>query len=256
MLTSRVIPCLLNHDGALVKTIKFKKFNYIGDPLNTVQIFNNLEVDELVFLDITASKNKHEPDYPLISDMAGECFMPLAYGGGVKTIEQMKKIFSLGIEKIIICSEALNNPDFITEAANLFGSQSVVVSIDVKKNLLGKYEICGVSGTKNTKIDPVEFAKKMEIAGAGEILLNSIDQDGMMEGYDLDLINMVSKVITIPLIACGGAGVYKDLGQAVEVGAQAVAAGSLFVYQKKNRAVLVHYPTQEDMIHIFDKENR
>lgn len=256
MLTTRVIPCLLNHEGALVKTIKFKNFNYIGDPLNTVQIFNNLEVDELVFLDITASKNNREPDYALISDMAGECFMPLAYGGGVKTIKQMKKIFNLGIEKIIICSEALNNPDFITEAANLFGSQSVVVSIDVKKNIWGKYEVCGVSGIKNAKLDPVEFAQKMEIAGAGEILLNSIDRDGVMEGYDLDLIKLVSKAITIPLIACGGAGVYTDLSKAVKAGAQAVAAGSLFVYQKKNRAVLVHYPVEEDMKQIFGKENR
>lgn len=256
MLTTRVIPCLLNHDGALVKTIKFNQFNYIGDPLNTIQIFNNLEVDELVFLDITASYNNHEPDYDLIEQMASECFMPLSYGGGIKNIAQMKKIFSLGIEKIIICSEALTNSSLIHDAAVLFGSQSIVVSIDVKKNLWGKYEVYGVSGTKNTKIDPVAFAQEMENVGAGEILLNSIDQDGVMEGYDLELIKSVSSAINIPLIACGGAGVYQDLNKAVKAGASAVAAGSLFVYQKKNRAVLVHYPTEEDMVQIFVKENR
>lgn len=256
MLATRVIPVLLKHRKALVKTIKFGKFNYIGDPLNTIQIFNNLEVDELVFLDITATKENREPDYTLIADLASECFMPLTYGGGVKTLDQMKKIFSLGVEKVVICSAAYEHPDLIKEAASLFGAQSVVVSIDVKKDLWGKYEVATVSGTYKTKIGPVEFAKKMEKEGAGEIFLNSIDQDGVMAGYDLELIKMVSEAVSVPLIACGGAGEYQDLNNAVKAGASGVAAGSLFVYQNKNRAVLVNYPTEGDMEEIFGKGKR
>lgn len=255
MLTTRVIPVLLKRRKALVKTIKFNKFNYIGDPLNTIQIFNNLEVDELAFLDITASKEGREPDYELISEMASECFMPLAYGGGVKTVEQMKKIFSLGIEKIIICSEALDNPDLIKKAASLFGNQSIVVSIDVYKNFWGKYEVATVSGTNKTKIDAFDFAKQMEAAGAGEIIINSIDNDGQMKGYDLELIKMISEQVSVPVIACGGAGVYQDLQKAVKAGASAVAAGSLFVYQNANRNVLINYPDEQDMRDIFGKES-
>jgi len=251
MLTTRVIPVLLKRRKALVKTIKFGKFNYIGDPLNTIQIFNNLEVDELVFLDITATKEDREPDYDLIEQMAAECFMPLAYGGGVKTVDQMKKIFSLGVEKIVICSEAFENPDFIKEASSHFGAQSIVVSVDVKKNFWGKYEIATRSGTKKIAQDPVEFAENMEKMGVGEIFLNSIDEDGQMNGYDLDLIKMVSEKVTVPLIASGGAGVYEDLKKAVDAGAQAVAAGSLFVYQNKNRQVLINYPDEQDMKQIF-----
>lgn len=256
MLATRVIPVLLKHRKALVKTIKFNKFNYIGDPLNTIQIYNNLAVDELIFLDITATQEDREPDYELIADMASECFMPLAYGGGVRTVEQMKKIFSLGVEKIIICSEAYNNPDFISQAANLFGNQSIVVSIDVRKNIWREYAIATISGTHKTKTGPIEFAKLMEEKGAGEIFLNAIDQDGQMKGYDLDLIKMVAEAITIPLVACGGAGVYQDLNRAFKAGAQAVAAGSLFVYQNSNRAVLVNYPTENDMEQIFGKGKR
>lgn len=254
MLTIRVIPCLLKHNRSLVKTINFKKFNYIGDPLNTVKIFNNLEVDELMLLDITATKEKKSPDFDLIQQIATECFMPLTYGGGVCSIYDMKKIFSLGVEKIVICSYAFENPNFITQATNIFGSQSVVVSIDIKKNILGKYEVYTHSGTKNTKLDPILYAKIIEKAGAGEILLNSIDNDGKMEGYNLEIIKSLSKSIKIPLVVCGGAGNYKDLSKAVKWGASAVAAGSLFVYQNKNKAVLVNYPTENDMKKIFKKK--
>lgn len=251
MLLTRVIPCLLKKDGALVKTINFKKFNYIGDPINTMQIYNNLLVDEIVLLDISASKENKKPDLDLIKDVASECFMPLSYGGGIKSMKDLKKIFSLGVEKVIICSAAVLNPELISESSKDYGNQSIVVAIDVKKNIWGRYQVMALSGTYRTKFHPVDFAKKMESLGAGEILLNSIDQDGKMQGYDLELINQVSKAVNIPVIACGGAGEYKDLKKAVNAGASAVAAGSLFVYQKRNRSVLVNYPTQEEIRKIF-----
>ncbi len=248
MLMTRVIPSLLKRGLSLVKTVQYHDFTYIGDPLNTIQIYNNLMVDELAFLDIEATIKGKKPDFKLIKDLASQCFMPLAYGGGIKNLTDMKKIFTLGVEKIIICSYAVENPDFITKAAQLFGSQSIVVSIDARKNFWGKYEIFTASGTEPAKIDPCTFAKLMEEKGAGEILLNSIDRDGTFKGYDVNLIREVTKNLSIPVIACGGAGGLGDLKSAVRAGASAVAAGSLFVYQRPNReSVLINYPSQEEL---------
>jgi len=253
MLRIRIFPCLLLNNSALVKTIKFGNPQYIGDPINTVRIYNEMEVDELVFLDITATLKNKKPPFDIISQIAGECFMPFAYGGGIKDLKDIKKIFSLGAEKVVINSYAVKNPRFISEAADLYGSQSIVVSIDVKKNVLGKYNLYSRSGKKPTKLDPVEFAVHMEEMGAGEIFLNSIDRDGTMDGYDIVLIKKVSEAISIPLIACGGAGKYEDIGKAVKAGASAVAAGSIFIYQGKNRSVLINFPAREEQEEILTR---
>lgn len=252
MLKVRVMPCLLLQKGKLVKTINFKRPNYIGDPVNAVKIYNDKEVDELVFLDIRAT-SEAQIDFQKIKEIASECFMPLTYGGGVRSIDNMKKVYSLGVEKIVICSYAVENPDFITKAAKIFGNQSVVVAIDTKKNLWGKDEVIIHSGAKPTKIDPVGFAKKMENLGAGEIFLNSIDRDGTFSGYDTKLINAIAKTITIPLIVCGGAGGIKDFQKAVASGASAVAAGSLFVYFRNHTdGVLINYPNHEELREVRD----
>lgn len=254
MLTKRAIPCLLLKNSALVKTTRFEDANYIGDPLNAIQIYNNLEVDELILLDITATNENRRPPFEVFSQVASECFMPFACGGGIKNIEDIKKIFNLGAEKVVICTQAVENPSLIKEASDLFGSQSIVVSIDVKKNRAGKYEVYIKSGAKSTGLNPVEFAVKMEQTGAGEIFLNSIDQDGMMTGYDTELIKMVSGVIKVPLIACGGAGRIEDLGMATKAGASAAAAGSLFVYQGPNRAVLINFPSHDELQSVFTRQ--
>lgn len=248
MLKTRVIPILLLKNQGLVKTTKFKEPKYIGDPLNTVKIFNEKEVDELIIVDITASVENKKINFKLISEIASECFMPLCYGGAIKTLEEIKELFSLGIEKVAINSYAVENPSFIKSAAELFGNQSIVVSIDYKRNFLGKYEIFTHGGTINKKIDPVIYAQKMAELGAGEILLNSIDRDGTMQGYDIDLIKRVSESVNIPVIACGGAGKLDDFTDAVKKGqASAVAAGSMFVYQGKHKAVLISYPAQTEL---------
>lgn len=244
MLKTRVIPCLLLKNRGLVKTIKFKDPKYVGDPINAVKIFNEKEVDELLFLDITATVENRKPNFSIISDIASESFMPFGYGGGVKDLNDMKELFNLGVEKVIINSYAVENPEFIKRAADLFGSQSVVVSIDVKKTLIGKYEVFTYGGKKNTKLEPVKFAIKMQEMGAGEIFLNSIDRDGTMQGYDIELIKNVSQSLSVPVIACGGAGKIEDFAEAVKKGgASAVAAGSMFVFHGKHRAVLINYPS-------------
>jgi imidazole glycerol-phosphate synthase subunit HisF len=243
MLKTRVIPCLLLRNHGLVKTLKFKEPKYVGDPVNAVKIFNEKEVDELSLLDITATIERRKPDFSLIRDIASECFMPLSYGGGIRSIEDIKEIFALGAEKVIINSYAFENPNFISEASSLFGSQSIVVSIDVKKRFQNKYETYICSGTKTTGLDPISFAVKMASLGAGEIFLNSIDRDGTQQGYDLDLIRRMTAVLDIPVIACGGAGSLEDFADAVhKAGASAVAAGSFFVFHGKHRAVLISYP--------------
>lgn len=248
MLKTRVMPCLLLRNRGLVKTVKFKTPAYIGDPINTIRIFNEKEVDELILLDITATVENKEVNYQIISEVASECFMPLTYGGGIKTVESAKKIFSIGVEKIAINASAVENPCFIKEMADVFGSQSVVVSIDVKKTLLGKYLVFAKGGRESTKNDPVEWAKNAENLGAGEILLTSIDRDGTFEGYDIELIRRVSSAVNIPVIACGGAGKIDDLADAVsQGGAAAVAAGSMVVYQGINRAVLINFPTRKEL---------
>lgn len=248
MIRTRVIPCLLLKGQGLVKTVKFANPKYIGDPINAVKIFNEKEVHELVFLDITASIEQRYPRTDYISDIASECFMPLGYGGGIRTVKQAEEIFNRGVEKIIINSYAVENPSFIHELANLFGSQSIVVSIDVKKNFFGNYQTYTHGGKMKTQWDPVTWAKEAEKLGAGEIFLNSIDNDGVMLGYDIPLIKSVSESVSIPVIACGGAGTVEDFEKAVHYGgASAVAAGSMFVYYGKHRAVLINFPSDEEL---------
>jgi cyclase len=248
MLMTRVMPCLLLKDGALVKTVKFKDPGYIGDPINAIRIYNEKEVDELIFLDITATIEKREPPYKVLSEIASECFMPVTYGGGVQDVETIRKLLSLGIEKVAINSHAVTRPEFIRAAAEKFGSSTIVVSIDVRKRLFGRYEVAIHGGRKGTGLDPVEFAIKMEQMGAGEILLNSIDRDGTQEGYDIELIKSVTSAVGVPLIACGGAGKIDDFRAAVkEGGASACAAGSMLVYFGRNRAVLINFPEREKL---------
>jgi len=242
------MPCLLLKGRSLVKTVKFKDPAYIGDPINAVRIYNEKEVDELIFLDITATTAGKEPPYQVLHEIASECFMPVAYGGGIRRLEQIRDILNLGIEKVIINSYAFEDPGFISQAAEQFGSQAIVASIDVRKRLFGKYEVYTHSGRKATGLDPVIWAQKMEAMGAGEIMLTSIDRDGTQEGYDIDLVKKVSAAVNIPLIACGGAGKVEDFGLAVkEGGASACAAGSMVVYYGRNRAVLINFPTRQEL---------
>lgn len=247
------MPCLLLRGTGLVKTIKFNDPTYVGDPRNAIKIFNEKEVDELVLLDITATIEKREPNYNLISEITSECFMPLTYGGGIRDLHHIEKILKLGVEKVSINSYAVENPEFITRAAEAFGSQTVVVSIDVKSSPKGKNETYIYGGRKNIGLDPVIFARQMENAGAGDILLNSIDRDGTMKGYDLDMIRRVTEAIRIPVIACGGASSIEDIGKAVkEGGASAAAAGSMFVFHGRHRAVLISFPKYKELERIFN----
>jgi len=252
MVLTRVIPCLLLKGRGLVKTVRFKDPTYLGDPINIVKIFNDKEVDELLFLDIAATIENRKPPYKLLEEIAGECFMPLGYGGGIRDLEDIRTILNLGVEKISINSYAVENPFFIRAAADYAGSQSVIVSMDVKKDLRGRYEILTRGGRKATGLNPVKFAVEMEKQGAGELLLNSIDRDGMMQGYDIELIKLVTGAVGIPVVACGGAGKAEDLADAVKRGgASAAAAGSLFVFQGARRAVLISYPTSEELRSAF-----
>lgn len=246
MLRPRIIPCLLIHKGGLVKTERFGSPKYVGDPLNAVRIFNEKEVDELIVVDIDASRHGHAPNEALIADLAAECRMPLCYGGGVKTIQQIERLISLGVEKVAISSAAIDNPSLISAAAERVGSQSVVVVIDVKATgLLQRLEVVTLNATKRTGLSPVEVARRSEDLGAGEIVLNSVDRDGQMQGYDLKLIEQVRKEIRVPLTVLGGAGSFDDIRQLVSryslIGA---AAGSLFVFKGKYRAVLINYPSR------------
>lgn len=243
----RIIPALLLHKGGLIKSVKFKDYKYVGDPINAVKIFNEKEVDEIAIIDIDASRERRGPDIKKIAEIASEAFMPMAYGGGISRIEQIKEIYYNGIEKVILNNAAVKNPALITEAARLFGSQSVVVSIDVKKHLFKGVKVYSDNGKTNTGFSATEFAKQMENAGAGEILLNNIDRDGMYSGYDLHLIRDVSQSVRIPVIAMGGASSLEDFKEAVEHGASAVAAGSMFVFQRPHNAVLISYPTQHEL---------
>lgn len=248
MLIPRVMPCLLLKDGALVKTVKFKNPSYIGDPINAVRIYNEKEVDELIFLDITATPENRKPPLKALSEIASECFMPVAYGGGVRDLNDIETIFKLGIEKVALNSYAVSNPDFVRAAADKFGSQAVVVSIDVLINKKGQYEVYTQGGQKATGFDPVQYAVKMADIGAGEILLTSIDRDGTQSGYDINLIKSVTSAVNIPVIACGGAAKVSDFSAAVKQGgASACAAGSMVVYFGRNRAVLINFPERQEL---------
>lgn len=249
----RLIPCLLLRDRGLVKTVKFKHPTYLGDPINAVKIFNDKEVDELVVLDVTATREGRGPAIDFLREIASECFMPLSYGGGIRNPDEARAIVNVGIEKVIINSEAVKNPLLVRQIADVLGSSSVVVSIDVKKNWRGRYAVCIESGTRATGLDPVRFAAQMVQMGAGEILLSSIERDGTMRGYDLNLIKQVASAVDIPVIACGGAATIQDLVRAIRQGkACAAAAGSLFVFQGKHRAVLINYPPQDEIRAAFD----
>lgn len=255
MLHPRIIPCLLIHNKGLVKTVKFKDPKYVGDPINAVRIFNEKEVDELMVIDIDASSNNSEPDYKMIQNLASECRMPLCYGGGIKTVEQAQHIFSLGVEKIAISSAALENPALIGQVAERVGNQSVIVVLDIKKKFLSnKYEIWSHNATKGTGKDPVEFSKQCESLGAGEIVINSIDQDGTMKGYDFNLIDKIRESITVPMTILGGAGTINDIGELIERhGIIGAAAGSLFVFKGKYRAVLINYPNKTEKEQLIQK---
>ena len=244
----RVIPVLLIQNGGLVKSIQFKKHQYVGDPINAVKIFNEKEVDEIVILDISATQAKRAPNIQQIAEITGEAFMPLAYGGGITSLEEIKEILYEGAEKVVLNTSALDDPQLISRAAQRFGNQSIVVSIDVHKNWLGQYKVYRNNGTKNTSLNPVELAMQVAELGAGEIMLTSIDRDGTFGGYDLDLLKQVTQAVNIPVIACGGAAELSDFQQAVAIGgASAVAAGSMFVYQRPHRAVLISYPAQQEL---------
>jgi len=244
----RVIPVLLLKDDGLVKTVRFKKPNYIGDPINAVKIFNEKEVDELAFLDIEATKLNKDPDYIKIEEIASECFMPLAYGGGIHTLDQIKKVFAIGVEKVILNSAILKNPEMIRQAAKIYGNQSLAASVDVKKDVFGKYACYSVSGSKKIKQKLTDYTKFIEEIGFGEIILTSIDREGTFSGYDIDLIKTVTDSVNIPVVANGGASDHSGFKDAVlKGGASAVAAGSVFVYKSKNKGILINYPSQEDL---------
>lgn len=243
----RIIPSLLIQNGGLVKSVRFKNHVYVGDPVNTVRIFNDKEVDEIVILDITATKKKEGPNVGLISQIASECFMPMAYGGGIKNLDEIKRLVSAGVEKVIINAAAVANPSLISQAAQYLGSQSVVVSIDVRKNFWGSAKVFVDGGRTNTDMHPLIFAKQMEELGAGEVLLTSIEREGTFSGFDLELIKAVSSGLTIPVVAHGGASSVDDFRAAIKNGASAVAAGSMFVFQGPHRAVLVSYPNQKEL---------
>lgn len=252
MLRIRVIPCLLLHKGGLVKTTQFKNPQYVGDPINVVRIFNEFEVDELVFLDIGATINQSSPPFKQIQQIASECFMPIAYGGGINNLEDVRQILASGVEKIIVNSYAAKNPSFITQIASTFGSQSVVVSVDVMKSFTGSYYVRTHSGTRTIRKDLITFVKEIESSGAGEILLTSIKQEGTWRGFDVELIRRISESVSLPLIAHGGAGSIADLKNAVEQGkASAVAVGSMVVYQGKDLGVLVSFPPRKELEEIF-----
>jgi cyclase len=248
MLRPRIIPCLLVKNRGLVKTIKFAAPKYVGDPINAVKIFNEKEVDELIVLDIDASVQFKEPDYVMIKNLAKECRMPLTYGGGVKTVEHAKRIIGLGVEKVAISSCAIEKPEIISQIAAVLGSQSVVVVMDVKKNQInGNYEIWTCNGSKLTDKRPSEFARKVESLGAGEIVINSIDNDGVMKGYDLALVRIIRESINLPITVLGGASSLRDIGELINTfGIVGAAAGSLFVFKGIYRAVLINYPSRTE----------
>ena len=254
MAIPRVIPVLLLKNNGLVKTTQFKDSKYVGDPLNAVKIFNEKEVDELIFLDILATPENKKPPLDFLKQVAEECFMPLSYGGGITTVDEIRDILKVGVEKVIINTHAVEHPEFAKKAVERYGSSTICISIDVKKNFWGKYEIHTRGGKHNTKIDPVKFAIEMDQAGVGEIMINSIDRDGMMKGYDLDLVSRITKEVGMPVIACGGAASLDDFSGAIhQSGAAAVAAGSMFVFHGKHRAVLISYPEQADLKKIFNQ---
>ena len=248
MLKIRIFPCLLLKDQGLVKTVQFKNPTYIGDPINAVRIFNTKQVDELLLLDITATSQNKRVNLPLIEKIAKECYMPLTVGGAIQSLDDIQAVLNAGAEKVAINSAAINNPALIKQASDKFGSQAMIVSMDVKKDSKGDYAVYSHCHEKILPLDPIAFAQKMQQAGAGEILINAVDQDGMMQGYDLDMVKSITTRVNIPVIACGGCGHVEDFTKViVDAGAAAAAAGSLFVYHGKRRAVLINFPDKDEL---------
>lgn len=255
MLRPRIIPCLLVHNKGLIKTVKFQDPKYVGDPLNAVKIFNEKEADELMVLDIDATVEKREPDYKMIENLATECRMPLCYGGGIKTAQQAQRIFNLGVEKIALSSAVVNNPGLVTEIAEQVGAQSVVVVLDIRKKMFGGYVNYIENSKKKTKINLNKFIIQLQDMGVGEIVINSIDDDGVMKGYNFELIDKIKPLIKVPLTVLGGAGSIDDMAKLIEAyGIIGVAAGSLFVFKGKYRAVLINYPNPDEKNVLF-KDN-
>jgi cyclase len=253
MFLPRIIPVLLLKGKGLVKTVKFKEPKYIGDPINAVKIFNDLKTDELIFLDISASKESRTISIDLVKDIGDEAFMPFGVGGGIKSTTQIEYLLKAGAEKVIINTNAILNPALIEEASRVFGSQSIVVSLDVRKTLFGKYECWIKDGSENTKVHPVDLAKKAEALGAGELIINSIDLDGVMNGYNIELVKSIADIISIPVVACGGAGNLEHLKQGYfEGNAHALAAGSMFVFHGPRKAVLINYPSKCELKQLFN----
>ena len=248
MFRPRIIPVLLLKGKGLVKSVRFKDFRYIGDPINAVRIFNDLKADELVFLDITATRENRTISVDFVKNVGEEANMPFAAGGGIKTIENIRSVIGAGAEKVVIGTRAVEQPEFIREASERFGSSTITVCIDVKKSFFGKEQVWTLNGSKSSGISPVEFACLMEKNGAGELIIQSIEKDGTMEGYDLNLIRKISEAVNIPVVALGGAGTHEDLRKGyLEGSASALAAGSMFVYHGERRAVLVNYPEQDEL---------
>lgn len=247
MLTARAIPCLLLQDERLVKTIQFRNPNYVGDPVNAIKIYNDKELDEILVLDIGTATGDREPSWSLLEDISGECFVPLAYGGGIRNLAHARKAFAIGIEKLCVNSLLIDNPNEVANIANTFGNQSLIASIDVHKSPSG-YRCYTHGGRHNTLMDPISLVKRAKELGAGEILLNSIDRDGTWGGYDIELVRMVTASTDLPVIACGGASGIDDMVRVIKEGkAQAAGAGSLAVYQKKGMGVLIKFPRRHEL---------
>jgi cyclase len=251
MFQARVIPCLLLRGNGLVKTKKYKDAVYVGDPVNAVRIFSDKEADEIVILDIDASRLGHEPNYELIAEMAGEAFMPVAYGGGIRTLEQIRRLIRSGVEKVVINSLATESTDLIREAVDVFGSQAIVGGVDVRRKMFGGFSVVAKSATVATGLNLQAHIQSLVQAGVGELFINDVDRDGTMAGYDLELVSAVTKA-PVSVVVSGGAGTMQHLSQAVhEGGASAVAAGSMFVFHGKHRAVLINYPKADELVKVF-----
>ena len=254
MLKTRVIPCLQLIGDSLVKTVKFKNPSYIGDPINTVRIFNELEVDELCFLDIRASLQNRQPNLDILRQISNECFMPLSYGGAIKDFETAKKILSIGFEKLVLNTQAYHQLELLTQLSRHFGTQAVIASIDAKKNIWGKYQVYVNDGTQKIDNDVIEWAEALESAGAGEILITSIERDGTWSGFDIELTKKVADAVSVPVIANGGAGSLEHIGEVVRKGnASAACLGSMVVYQQKGMGVLVNFPDKKNLKKILDQ---
>lgn len=247
----RVIPCLLLRGRGLIKTVRFGQPRYVGDPINAVRIFNDKDVDELLVLDVTATHERREPPVEFVKELASECFMPLAFGGGVRDLRVAESLFTAGVEKVVVNTAAVEQPELIQDLARRFGSQSVVVSIDVGRSFFGRERVVVRGARRGTSLSPVEHARRVEELGAGEIFLTSVARDGTGTGYDLDLVARVSAAVSVPVVACGGAGRVEDLAAAIRSGASAAAAGSLFVFSGRHRAVLISYPSAQELDTVF-----